>query len=181
MTVLKRVLKSYMTSYQCYEGNSFLIAHPFIFTYHAAIPGYANHATQYKNNRNCKNQTPQIFLTKIPRKGSAQHQSQFPQSCICERFIYSHDPSAYSAAGIMSTYPGNIQIAHRHMKDEGGNWDRGRAIPFLGIHKWDFLCSVRHSFVLFISLTSISSSVTDSPMKRIIMANSRRSMNPFPS
>ncbi len=25
---------------------------------------------------------------------------------------------------------------------ECGNWDWGRAIPFLGIHKWDFRCSV---------------------------------------
>jgi hypothetical protein len=22
-----------------------------------------------------------------------------------------------------------------------GNWDRGRTIPFLGTHKWDFHCS----------------------------------------
>ncbi len=26
-------------------------------------------------------------------------QSQFPLSCVCERFMYSHDRSAYSAAG----------------------------------------------------------------------------------
>jgi hypothetical protein len=31
-------------------------------------------------------------------------------------------------------YPGNIQIAR-------GNWDWGCAIPYLGIHKWDFRCS----------------------------------------
>ncbi len=28
---------------------------------------------------------------------------------------------------------------HTH---ECGNWDWGRAIPFLGIHKWDFCCSI---------------------------------------
>ncbi len=32
------------------------------------------------------------------------------------------------------------KIAHRHMNC--GNWDWGRATPFLGIHKWDFCCSV---------------------------------------
>jgi hypothetical protein len=78
------------------------------------------------------------------------------------------------------TAPWNIYVNISQIH-KGGKWDVGCAIPFLGIHKWDFLCSVRHSFVLFIPLTSISSSVTDSPMKRIIMANSRRSMNPFPS
>ncbi len=39
------------------------------------------------------------FETNIPRKGIARAQSQFPHSCVCERFIYSHDRSAYSAAG----------------------------------------------------------------------------------
>jgi hypothetical protein len=39
------------------------------------------------------------FETNIPRKGISRPQSQFPHSCICERFIYSHDRSAYSAAG----------------------------------------------------------------------------------
>ncbi len=39
------------------------------------------------------------FETNIPRKGIVRPQSQFPHSCVCERFIYSHDRSAYSAAG----------------------------------------------------------------------------------
>ncbi len=39
------------------------------------------------------------FKTNTPSKGIARPQSQFPHSCICERFIYSHDRSAYSAAG----------------------------------------------------------------------------------
>ncbi len=44
------------------------------------------------------------FETNIPRKGIARPQSQFPHSCVCERFIY----SANSAAGNMWTDPGNI-------------------------------------------------------------------------
>jgi hypothetical protein len=44
----------------------------------------------------------------ISRRGIAQHQSQFPHSCVYERFMYSHDRSAYSAAGNMWTDPGNI-------------------------------------------------------------------------
>ncbi len=38
------------------------------------------------------------FKTNIPRKGIARGQSQFPHSCVCERFMYSQDRSAYSAA-----------------------------------------------------------------------------------
>ncbi len=36
------------------------------------------------------------FETNIPRKGISGTQSQFPHSCVCERFIYSHDWSAYT-------------------------------------------------------------------------------------
>jgi hypothetical protein len=35
------------------------------------------------------------FETNIPRKGIARAQSQFPQSCVCERFLYSQDWSTY--------------------------------------------------------------------------------------
>ncbi len=48
------------------------------------------------------------FETNIPRKGIPRQQSQFQHSCICERFIYSHNRSAYSTAGNMWTDPGNI-------------------------------------------------------------------------
>jgi hypothetical protein len=41
----------------------------------------------------------QKFVTNIPRKGIAGGQSQFPDSCVGERFIYTQDRSAYSAAG----------------------------------------------------------------------------------
>jgi hypothetical protein len=50
----------------------------------------------------------QKLETNIFRKGIAQPQSQFPHSCVGERFLYSHDQSAYSAAGNMWTDPGNI-------------------------------------------------------------------------
>jgi hypothetical protein len=35
-------------------------------------------------------------------------QSQFPHSCVCERFLYTHDRFAYSAAGNMWSHLGNI-------------------------------------------------------------------------
>jgi hypothetical protein len=39
------------------------------------------------------------FETNIAAKGIARPQSQFPHSWVCERFIYSQDGCAYSAAG----------------------------------------------------------------------------------
>jgi hypothetical protein len=48
------------------------------------------------------------FETNIPRKEISGPQSQFPHSCVCERIIYSHDGSAFSAGRKMWTDPGNI-------------------------------------------------------------------------
>ncbi len=73
------------------------------------------------------------FETNFPRKGIVRPQSQCPHSW----FIYSqcsHDRSAYSAAG---------KYVVRSQTHECGNWDWGRTIPFLGIHKWDFRCSAK--------------------------------------
>ncbi len=50
----------------------------------------------------------QKFETNITRKGISGPQSQFPHSCVCERIIYSHDGSAFSAGGNIWTDPGNI-------------------------------------------------------------------------
>jgi hypothetical protein len=58
-------------------------------------------------NLTAKNQYRK-FETNIPREGIARPQSRFPHSFVFERFIYSHDRSAYSAAGNMWTDPGNI-------------------------------------------------------------------------
>ncbi len=58
------------------------------------------------------------FETHIPRKGKSGPQSQFPHSCVCERIIYFHVGSAFSA---------------------GGNMWCG---PILGIYKRNCRCSV---------------------------------------
>jgi hypothetical protein len=54
--------------------------------------------------------------TNIPRKGIALPQPNF--HIHVSALIYSHDRSAYSAAGNMWTDPGNIWIAYRHMNAE---------------------------------------------------------------
>jgi hypothetical protein len=48
--------------------------------------------------KHCK-ETIQKILNKFPSKGIVRPQYQFPHSCVCERFIYSYNQSAYSAAG----------------------------------------------------------------------------------
>jgi hypothetical protein len=74
--------------------------------------------------------------TNIPRKGIVWPQSQFPHSCVCKRFIYSPDRSAYCCRKVCGPILGIY-------KSSQINWEWGRAIPFLGIHKWDPRCSVR--------------------------------------
>jgi hypothetical protein len=68
----------------------------------------------------CKELIPKI-QTNIPRKGIARPQSQFQHSCVCERFIYSHNRSAYSAAGNMVDESWEyINRSHTHMNVEIG-------------------------------------------------------------
>jgi hypothetical protein len=61
------------------------------------------------------------FEKNIPRKEIARGQSQFPHSCVCERFIYSQDWSAFSAAG---KYVDRFwEYINRSQTHECGNWD----------------------------------------------------------
>ncbi len=43
------------------------------------------------------------------------------------------------------------EYINRSQTRECGNWDWGRAIPLLGIHKWDFRCSSTESMVVRLS------------------------------
>ncbi len=66
--------------------------------------------------------------------------SQFPLSCISERFIYFRDRSAcFDAAKYADQSWGYINCSHIH---ECRNWERGHAVLFLGICKLDFWYSV---------------------------------------
>jgi hypothetical protein len=66
----------------------------------------------------------------IPFLGIAWPQSQFPHSCVGERFIYSQDRSTYFLQQNRQINPWEyINCSQTH---ECGNWDCDRAIPFLG-------------------------------------------------
>jgi hypothetical protein len=67
------------------------------------------------------------FETNIPRNETARHHSN-THTCICERFIYSQDQSSYFAA-FSWDYINRSQIR------ECRNWERGREVSFLEIHK----------------------------------------------
>ncbi len=83
----------------------------------------------------CKDKIPRI-LNKNSQKRNYAASIPISTSCVCERFI-SHDRSAYYAAG--KCVDRSWEYINRSQTHELGNWDWGRAIPFLGPHKWALL------------------------------------------
>jgi len=53
---------------------------------------------QWAMSIHCKKAIPKI-RNNIPRKGISRQQSQFPHSCVCERFIYFQDRSTFHIPG----------------------------------------------------------------------------------
>ncbi len=76
----------------------------------------------------------------IPRKGAARPQSQLPHSCVCGRFMYSHDRSTYFPA--VEYADRSWKYINRTPKHKCRNWDCGRAVPFLGIYVSNFKYSI---------------------------------------
>ncbi len=90
----------------------------------------------------CKDTIPKIG-NKYSQNETARPRSLFLHSCICERFIYSHDRSAnFGCSKIGGPISGNIYNAHRYMNVEIGNQERGCAFSFLGILKSDLFYSI---------------------------------------
>ncbi len=67
------------------------------------------------------------FETNLTSKGNAQPKSQFPHSCVCEQFIYSHDWSAYSPAGKYGDL--SLECLNRSQTHEHGNWTKAAQFP----------------------------------------------------
>ncbi len=72
----------------------------------------------------------------IPRKGTVRPQSQFPHSCVCERFIYSHGWSTYFPAAEEADR--SWEYINRTQKHDCRNWDCGHVVPFLGLYVSNF-------------------------------------------
>jgi hypothetical protein len=83
----------------------------------------------------CKDTIPK-FQNKYSQKRNCAAQSQLLHSCVCERFIYSHDPSACSTA---EKY---VERSWEYINRSETVEIRTEAAQFLfwGIHKWEFLC-----------------------------------------
>ncbi len=90
----------------------------------ASIVSFLNRCTAKTQNRK--------FETKTPRKGIARRRSQIPHSCVCERFIYSQNRSAYSATGKyvdwscgLSSFSVPIECISTDSYWIDGQWGRG--------------------------------------------------------
>jgi hypothetical protein len=78
----------------------------------------------------------------FPFLGIARPQSQFPHSCVCERFIYSQDQSTYFPAAELADqswkYINLSQMYEcRNRETEHYNSVLEMTVSFLGIHKWE--------------------------------------------
>ncbi len=96
----------------------------------------------------------------FPQKGIARPQSLFPHSCVCEWFIYSQDLGLHIFMQLnRQTNRGNICV-NRSQTHEGGNWDWGRTIPFLGWFFWIFVtvslqCRPAEVSIIMFTLTNM--------------------------
>ncbi len=86
----------------------------------------------------------------VPFLGIARPQSQFLHWCACEQFIYFQDRFTYILQQNRQIYRGNIHI-NRSQTPECGNWNCGRAIPFLAI----FVSNFRYWFFAVHTLKNI--------------------------
>ncbi len=75
----------------------------------------------------------------LPFLGIVRPQSRFPHLCVCEKFIYSQDRSTYFLQ-LNRHADRSWYIINRSQSHECGNWDCGRAIPFLSNCRYWLQC-----------------------------------------
>ncbi len=83
----------------------------------------------------CTENSKQIF----PESKLRSALSQFLHSCICKRFIYSHD--RFRKRNTAKNADRSCEYINRFQIHECRNWERGRAVSFLGIFVTHFRCS----------------------------------------
>ncbi len=86
------------------------------------------------------------FETYIPRKGTATVIVPIPTFMfLCVIYIFPRSVYIFCCRKIGGPIVG-IYCISRPQTHDCGNWDWGRAVPFLGIHKSKFLCSVEKAY-----------------------------------
>jgi hypothetical protein len=113
-------------------GTAYCIAFPMSLCHALSLLILKHLQVHLKFNQNTAKTQYRKFETNVPRKGIAR--PQLPISTFW--YLW----SAYSAAG--KYVDRSWEYINRSYTHECGNWDWGRAISFLGTHKWDFLCIV---------------------------------------
>jgi hypothetical protein len=87
-----------------------------------------------------KEKMPKIRNYNILRKGITWPQSQFPHSCVCERFIYSH---LWTCLFCCRKYADLSLRIYKSLTDTWmWKWGLRPCNSQQGIHKWNFHCSV---------------------------------------
>jgi hypothetical protein len=80
-----------------------------------------------------------------PEEELREQQSQFPHSCVCERFIYI---PTIDLPILLQEICGPILGIYKSLTDTW-MWEFGRRkIPRKGIHKWDFRCSAYNIYAV---------------------------------
>ncbi len=98
----------------------------------------------------CKNQY-RIFETNFTRKRNCA--ATVPIStfmCLWGTYVFPQWICLFFCNNMWSCWP-ILGYINRSQTHECGNWDWGRAIPFLGIHKWYFRCSLQYNTSPFIA------------------------------
>ncbi len=95
---------------------------------------------KYVLNMHCKNKISKIQNKYTQKRNSAASVSITTFMCLWAIYIFPRPVCKYSAA--WKYVVRSWEYKNRSQTHECGNWDWGRAIPFLEIHKWDFRCSV---------------------------------------
>ncbi len=94
----------------------------------------------WKHFTHCKNAIPKI-LNKYSQKRNCVASVPVPIFMfLCAIYIFPRSVCLFFCRKIGGPIA-EILYINRLQTHECGNWDLGRAIPFLGIHKTKFLCS----------------------------------------
>jgi hypothetical protein len=67
-----------------------------------------------------------------------RHNTENSKQIFSEKELRGLSPNFHIHVSVGDLLQENLEYINRSQAHECGNWDSGRAIPFLGIHKWDF-------------------------------------------